>query len=95
MLEVGRVDWRAPEALVARAPFDLVIAADVLYEARNVSPLLALVVTLESEVLLADPGRRHAADFLSAAAEHFRIGRACEGVHRLVPRRRAAASPRG
>src|SRR3954453_22590141 len=34
-LELARVDWTSPEALLERAPFDLVLVADVLYERRN------------------------------------------------------------
>src|SRR4051795_12854266 len=41
--ELEVVSWTAPETLLERAPFDLVLAADVLYERRNVEPLLALV----------------------------------------------------
>src|SRR3954464_12764527 len=51
------VSWSAPEALLARAPFDLVLAADVLYEQRNVPVLADLLPRLGREVLLADPGR--------------------------------------
>ena len=41
------VDWRDPTRdLLASAPFDLVVAADVLYEARNVDPLCALLERL-------------------------------------------------
>ncbi len=65
------VDWRAPEALHGMR-FDLVLAADVLYEARNVAPLARLldaVVAEDGEALIADPGRRHAAAFLDLTAE--------------------------
>ncbi len=62
------VDWRAPELLLARAPWELVLLADVLYEPRNVAPLLALLPRLGPEVLLADPGRATAEPFLAAAA---------------------------
>ena len=57
-------------------PWPLVLASDVLYEARNVEPLLALLPRLCSaagEVWLADPGRPPAAGFLAAAAERWRI----------------------
>jgi predicted nicotinamide N-methyase len=50
-----------PERLLAEAPWDLVLAADVLYEQRNVPVLLWLLprlVDTSGEVLLADPGRR-------------------------------------
>ncbi len=64
------VDWRDPHPdLLASAPFDLVVAADVLYEARNVDPLCALLEALtrpEGEVLVADPRRPDAATFLEA-----------------------------
>ncbi|HVB07004.1 MAG TPA: methyltransferase domain-containing protein [Acidimicrobiales bacterium] len=71
-VEVARVDWAAPTALIARAPFDLVIAADVLYEARNVAWLLALLPQLATHVLLADPGRDHARDFHRAIVGRYR-----------------------
>ncbi len=40
-----------------RAPFDVVLAADVLYERRNLTLLEGLLPALGGEVLLADPGR--------------------------------------
>ncbi len=60
-------DWREPERFVALGPFDLVIAADVLYEARNAEPILALLEALDAPARIADPGRRHASAFLDAA----------------------------
>jgi predicted nicotinamide N-methyase len=57
-------DWRTPGELIARGPFDLVIAADVLYERRNVTPLTELLTTLDTEVWLADPGRPPAAEMV-------------------------------
>lgn len=56
-VETLRVDWRAPEPLLERAPFDLVLAADVLYERPNADLLADLLPRLGGEVLLADPGR--------------------------------------
>ena len=56
-LETAVVSWTAPAPLLARAPFDLVLAADVLYEQRNVTALADLLPRLGGEVLLADPGR--------------------------------------
>src|SRR5436309_13294524 len=64
-LEAAVVSWTAPESLLDRAPFDLVLAADVLYERRNVEPLAALLPRLGGEVLLADPGRPPLGDFLA------------------------------
>src|SRR5262245_59474484 len=42
-VDTATIDWAAPDALVARAPFDLVLAADVLYERAAVAPLLSLL----------------------------------------------------
>jgi predicted nicotinamide N-methyase len=67
-----RVDWAAPDELVARGPFRAVLAADVLYEARNIEPLLALIPRLlgpGGELWLADPGRASADAFLGATAD--------------------------
>ena len=55
-----RVSWTEPEALLARAPWDLVLASDVLYEPRNgeaLLPLLPRLVDARGEIWLADPGR--------------------------------------
>ena len=57
-----------PEPLLAEAPWDLVLAADVLYEQRNVPVLLWLLPRLvgpAGEVWLADPGRNGLDRFLS------------------------------
>lgn len=70
------VDWSAPDPLVARAPWDLVLASDVLYEARNgvaLLPLLPRLVDARGEIWLADPGRKEAGPFLDRAAETFTI----------------------
>jgi predicted nicotinamide N-methyase len=72
-LETVVVRWSEPGALVARAPWDLVLAADVLYERRNVDELLALLPQLGGEVLIADPGRPHAKTFFERAAESWTI----------------------
>lgn len=75
------LDWHAPpDGRFGR--FDLVVAADVLYERRNIPSLVALIPTLlapEGEVLLADPRRRDAPVFLEEMASRgFR--HAAEGV---------------
>ena len=70
------VSWTEPDALLARAPWDLVLASDVLYEPRNgaaLLPLLARLVDTRGEIWLADPGRPAAEPFLAAAAETFTI----------------------
>jgi predicted nicotinamide N-methyase len=57
-----------PERLLREAPWDLVLAADVLYEQRNVPVLVWLLprlVDATGEVWLADPGRPMLARFLA------------------------------
>ena len=69
--QVQLLDWHTPETQDLGL-FDLVFAADVLYESRNVSALAALIPTLltpEGEVLLADPRRKHAPTFLERMRE--------------------------
>jgi predicted nicotinamide N-methyase len=63
-LEAEVVSWTEPAPLVARAPFDLVLAADVLYEWRSVPVLAGLLPRLGGEILLADPGRPPLETFL-------------------------------
>ena len=73
-LEVSLADWAAPDALVAQAPWDLVLAADVLYERRNVETLLELLPRLvdrTGEVIVAEPGRPPARAFAAAAPERW------------------------
>ena len=75
-LGVERADWAAPDTLLARAPWDLVLGADLLYERRNADLLLPLLPELlapSSELWLADPGRPPAGPFLEAMAEAFEI----------------------
>jgi predicted nicotinamide N-methyase len=72
-LETLVCSWTAPEPLLARAPWDLVLASDVLYEARNGDVLLELLPRLGPEVWLADPGRKPAGRFLEAARRDWEI----------------------
>jgi predicted nicotinamide N-methyase len=72
-LETAVVRWSEAEPLVERAPWDLVLAADVLYERRNVDELLALLPKLGKEVLMADPGRPHSKTFFERAAEAWTV----------------------
>ena len=84
---------------MARAPWDLVLGADLLYERRNVAPLLDLVPRLvgasdsgdeaagrrRGELWLADPGRAPADDFLTGFE---RLAEEADGpvtVYRLRP----------
>ena len=73
-IETLRCAWGSPEAIVERAPWDLVLASDVLYEARNGEALLSLLPRLGAEVWLADPGRAAARPFVEhAEAEHWQV----------------------
>ena len=91
-IEVLRADWAAPEALLERAPWELVLGADLLYERRNgelLLPLFPQLVRPGGEIWLADPGRPPAGSFLEAAAEVFEISSQADpglpqgGIHRL------------
>ncbi|HZR98602.1 MAG TPA: class I SAM-dependent methyltransferase [Chloroflexota bacterium] len=62
-------DWREPPPC---GPFDLILGADVLYEARNgpaVAAFLARHLAPGGEGWLADPGRPHAHTFPALAAQ--------------------------
>ncbi len=86
-LETAANDWAAPDGLVERGPFDLVLAADVLYEQASARPLLSLLPRLGSEVWIADPGRQAAEPFLERAADRWSIETRVAGVisiHRLT-----------
>ncbi len=71
-VETLRCAWGEPDEILERAPWQLVLASDVLYERRNVEQLLGLLPRLVDErglVLLADPGRAHSQGFLERASE--------------------------
>jgi predicted nicotinamide N-methyase len=72
-IDTATVDWTEPDELVGRAPFDLVLAADVLYERASVAPLLSLLPRLAPEAWLADPGRPAAGAFLEQAARRWPV----------------------
>jgi predicted nicotinamide N-methyase len=85
-VETAQVDWTEPGDLVARAPFDLVLAADVLYERGSVAVLLSLLPRLAPEAWVADPGRPAADAFLEEARRRWRVETRVRGVvqiHRL------------
>ena len=72
-LEGAVIRWSEPAPLLERSPWDLVLAADVLYERRNVDELLALLPRLGGQIMLADPGRPHAKTFFAGAAKTWRV----------------------
>ena len=96
-LRVATIAWSAPTQLLAGAPWDLVLGADVLYEDRNVTQLLPLLERLvgAGEVWIADPKRPPAAAFLAALRAGWDVTTTFDGrvaLHRC--RRRPPARPR-
>jgi predicted nicotinamide N-methyase len=75
-LEAVHADWRAFDGR-----FDLALAADVLYEARNVEPLARLLSRLAPVALVGLAGRSYERDFLervrrfARAREHGKVAR--------------------
>jgi predicted nicotinamide N-methyase len=64
--EISLLDWREPD-IEGIGTFDLVIAADVLYEGKNAVALADLVPQLlapDGEAIIADPRRDEAPVFL-------------------------------
>lgn len=89
-VDAAAVDWTsaaATDELASRGPFDLVLAADVLYERPTVARMLALLPRLAPAAWLADPSRPTAAVFLDEAqARGWTVDTARRGVvdiHRL------------
>jgi predicted nicotinamide N-methyase len=85
-VDTSRVDWTEPHELLERAPFDLALAADVLYERASFAPLLSLLPRIAPAVLLADPGRPAAGAFLDRVSDQWAIEtrvRGVVGIHRL------------
>ena len=94
-LEAERVAWSDPEAIVGRAPWDIVLGADLLYEHRNAEALTELLPRLagpKTEIWIADPGRPPSRRFLESARRRFSVRDSDDallpqgGIHRLRPR---------
>ena len=58
-------DWREPWD----EEFDLVLAADVLYEQRNVEPVVSRLRELAPKALIGLAGRPYEAEFLRALGD--------------------------
>jgi predicted nicotinamide N-methyase len=82
-LETAAVDWAEPDELVSRSPFDLVLAADVLYERAGIAQLLSLLPCLAPEAWLADPGRPAAGAFIEEAGRRWPVETRVRGVVRI------------
>ena len=96
--ETALLDWHAPDTERVGG-FDLVFAADVLYERRNAPALANLVPELLApggEALFADPRRKDAHLFLELVetrgfgntTEEMRVDQGGKGVRALVHRLR-------
>jgi predicted nicotinamide N-methyase len=93
-LQTAVAAFEEPESLLVEGRWDLVLAADVLYEQRNVPVLVWLLprlVAADGEVWLADPGRSMLDRFLAAVdATGWRRERVAAdpdtvAIHRLRP----------
>lgn len=76
-LQTMSLDWRRIPS-IATGRFDLVIAADVLYEERNVAAVASAIGALlkpAGVALLADPGRSYLAAFLAKMEEGWLVER--------------------
>ena len=92
-IETAAIDWADPGAAAGPAPaavrlagrdrFDLVVAADVLYERSAVASLLSLLPRLAPEAWLADPGRPAAGAFLDQASRRWPVDTRMRGVVRI------------
>jgi predicted nicotinamide N-methyase len=82
-IETAMADWSEPGSLVARGPFDLVLAADVLYQRASVALLLSLLPRLGPEAWLADPGRPAADAFMEQATGRWSVETRVRDVVRI------------
>jgi predicted nicotinamide N-methyase len=85
-IDTAVAGWAEAGELTALAPFDLVLAADVLYEEASLAPLLELLPRLGPQAWLADPGRAPAAALLEQARSRWAVETTSRGIveiHRL------------
>lgn len=84
------MDWRRP---LLRRRYDYILASDVIYEARNFGPLVALLrryLARGGTAIFSEPGRVNAVPFfallrqhgLTCETEHWPL--AWEGTHRIA-----------
>src|SRR5207302_8894257 len=67
-LDAVQADWRTFDG-----SFDLALAADVLYEGRNVEPLAGLLSRIAPEALVGLAGRPYERDFLERIRRLARV----------------------
>jgi len=88
--DTALLDWRTPQ-IEGLGTFDLVLAADVLYERKNAAALADLVPRLlapSGEALFADPRRDEAPVFLGAMEtngfeDHVEVVMAEQGTRKV------------
>jgi predicted nicotinamide N-methyase len=93
-LEATICDWTDPVTALAGAPWDIVLAADVIYLHSGLDALRALLPRLvddAGEIWIADEGRPPARDFLAACSRWATISTTGTAnpevtIHRLRPR---------
>lgn len=83
-LETAVADWDRPGNLLADAPWDLVVGADILYERKKCETLLALLPRLTNEVILADSHRASAEPFFDSVGIGWERERLRSTSHPLV-----------
>ena len=74
--DVAAIDWREPRLLLEQGPWDLVLAADVLYLQANVRILLDLLPKLVApggQVWIADPGRTGSGELLGLVPDRWTV----------------------
>lgn len=72
-IETAILEWTDPDELISSTPFDLAIAADVLYERHSVAALLSLLPRIAPEALIVDPGRPASHPFLEQASKRWEL----------------------
>jgi predicted nicotinamide N-methyase len=75
-IETALSSWRQPDVLEARGAWDLVLAADVLYEEEDaglLAELLPRLVGARGSAWIADPKRAPAERFLELPGDRFEI----------------------
>jgi predicted nicotinamide N-methyase len=85
--DVAAIDWREPRLVLERGPWDLVLAADVLYLQANVRILLDLLPKLVGpggQVWIADPGRTGAGELLGQAGDRWAVTSTPSARHEAV-----------
>lgn len=93
-IETATIDWAEPDELIRRAPFDLTLASDVLYERASIPLLLSLLPVLAPVAWLADPGRPESVAFLEQAGSRWPVETRVRDVI-LVHRLQLGSRPAG